>query len=441
MRLQQDNTAHGDFRWPALASALAAIPVPFRVKKRIVSPDGRRVVIEREAIRDITFEEMIARMEKVEPSQGRHREQLIATLVVLESIGIVTLESPSSTVQPGLEGVRISATSEPAGYLLQSLSKFMTTVPHQKSPIRSDSNIKSFRSVIGAALRNNKLNPHLVLANLLERGRENAAKDPLRRVRVISVLIKGERVKADSTRETESVYLHVKKPDWDSYALIGSAQGEGERDEETARLALEEDLETLADMFDLKPSGIEDEHDTELTITRGVYTHYTFNLFTVEALHDELRLLDDLEYAWFTFEEICNGKSRMGHTIMTRAGLLKRINEDRGLGSIPAVVINPKPFLAKSIRSQARDVVREFKDVVREAGELAQLAWRRLLSVKWWLVLLLGIIGFSVLIRPIINRSIPTLSNIADILGIIGFILSLGGIFADLRRQSRRRSR
>lgn len=438
MQTQSDDTGHSDFGYRVLASALAAVPAPIRIKERITLRDGQSPVVRvRTLIRDITFEELIARMDAIEPAQEGHREQLMAVLVILESLGIVALERPSPVDQVGLEGTKIYATSEPAGYLLRSISKLMTTVPRWKSSIRPDSNIKSMRSVIEAALDHSELNPHLVLAILLERSRENADEDPLRSVRVISVLVKGERVKPDST--TEAVYLHVRKPEWDSYALIGSRQGEGESEEETARLALQEDLETPSDKFELKPSGVKDEYDIELSMSHGVYTRYAFNLFIVEALHDELRLCDDLEYAWLTFEEICNQESRTGQRIITKADLLRRIDRTRGLDSIPTIVTNPEPFLAKSIRSQAREMVRAFKGVIREFGSLAQLVWKRLLSINWWLLLLLGIAGLFVILRPVINQNIPALSNVADVLGIIGFIISLVGIGVDLQRRRRRR--
>ncbi len=261
MQVGTDDKRDIGFECRALACALAVIPLP-TVSKELVVLGKETIVRERVLFSSVTLAELLSRMEAVDPRKIEHREQLVAALAVLESLGIVTVEKLAAREQ-SLEQMRISVTSEQAGFLLHSLSKFMTILPHQRSPIRPNSSVKSLHAVLEAALEQGRINPHLLLAILLERGRKGAAEDPLRTIRVISVLVKGERMKGDSK---ETVYLHVRKPDWDSYALIGSVQRVGEEDEQTARLALEEDLRTPAHLFAVRPSNIEDDSDLRLSI-------------------------------------------------------------------------------------------------------------------------------------------------------------------------------
>ena len=423
-------------KYRALSTALLAIPIPTRLKE-IVHSGGKEEVREKIEFHNITFGELLRVMDSCDTAREAHSEQLTSVLVVLEILGVISLDIPLHRANPNAETIRVCATSEAAGYLLHAIAKFLTTTSHQKSPIRSKSSIKSFRSIIESALDRNELDIHLVLANLLERNRENAHKQPLRSVRVVSVLIKGERRKRDSANKTEDVYLHVMKPAWDSYALIGSVQSEGEKDEETARLALEEDLQSPAEALVLRPSGIDDEEIVEFTITRGVYTRYSFTIWIAEALQGHLQLRDDLEYGWFTFEEICHQKSQSGQLIFTKANLLKKLDAASGLNTIPMIVTNIERFANKSIKSQSQDIIREIRDVVREFGELIMLLWDKIWSIRWWLILLIGMVVLFFILRPFINQTIPELSNIADIFGIIGFIILIFGMVLERHRRSR----
>jgi hypothetical protein len=404
-----------------LSRALAAIPVPITVKDR---PRAEQV-IERTVIRQIAWDELaeVAYLRKTD------LKQVLGALVVLEALGIIIFERATGTL-------RISTTSESAGYLLHSLGKHLASLPGAKSPLRPDSSIREFRSVIESAIHRNQIDPHLIIANILESSRQNAKQEPLRSARVISVLIKARRARSNCPKGTEEVYLHVKKPQWDSYALIGSVQNPGESDLETAQLALEEDLETSASAFDLRPSGVDDEYDTNLSINRGAITRYAFNLYYVTALHGNLGFRDDLEYAWFTFDEICHQESSTGQPIMTKAILLRRLDDNSVLGRVPALPTNTKPFLAKSLRSQARDALGATRDVARELGELIQLLWTKLLPVKWWLLLLMTTILAAVILRPIIGgKNIPALSNTADILSILGYAISGIGVVHGLSKR------
>jgi len=414
----------------ALARALEAIAVP-RVFKQRLSRGRNTTIKERVVFSDVTFAELIQVMRETEAAQVPHQEVLMTALGTLASLGIVEV-SRAAVGGRFDEQIRIRATSEPAGYLLHSLSRFLTTAPLGRSPIQPHSSTAEIKTVLERALDQERLNPHLLLAILLERCRANAEEDPIRSVRVISVLIKGEEAIDDSDLQKEPVYLHVRKPDWDSYALVGSVQNEGQQDIETARTALAEDLEGAVNLVDLKPSGVRDERDVQLSITHGALTLYSFNLFTAESLHGELNYRKDVDYAWFTYEEICDQVSKSGHPIITKKNLVQRINDARGLDSVPAVVTDPQPRTQRSVSLQAREVAKEFVDLFTEFKELFQVIWIRLWSAKWWVLLLLAAMCLAFVLPPIVTHYSPFLSKIADIVGIIGFFISLVGLVLKL---------
>jgi len=84
---------------------------------------------------------------------------------------------------------------------------------------------------------------------------------------------------------------------------------------------------------------------------------------------------------------------------MIEAGLLGCLDAERGLASIPCIVANPEPSIGTSVPTEAGDVVVALRYLLRECRELAQLLWRRFWSMKWWLLLMLGVAGFvSVLV-------------------------------------------
>lgn len=408
-----------------LGKALSIIPVPKRTKEIHKGRDGSITVTERILFHSVEIESLLAAIPREQSGE------LISVLTMLELLGIIAV---SRVDKQDWMGASIRATSEPAGWLIQTISKIITRYPLDEPVIRSYNSIAVIRPIIEAALEKNEINPHLILSNILQINFKEAYTSPLRQSRVISVLIKGERM-GKNGNQREAVYLHVHKPDWDSYALIGSVQSGGRSELETARLAIEEDLVTPSSAFSLSPSGVEDEYDIELSITRGVYTKYAFNLMIVESLSSPLLLKDDIEYDWFTLDEIINQKSLTGKRIMTKAELLKKIDNSRGLANIPSIVSNPKPFLGKSIRSQVLDVVHEFRDVLREIQELFQLLIMRMWALKWWLMLMFIVIVYAIFLRPRLNSIMPIVSDIADILGIIGFFLSFINISIGVKRR------
>lgn len=419
----------GDLRYSgrtlhALASALSAIPVPNVIKRRRPVLKGEAEV-QRDIFRmPVLLTELLDAMMTVEPGGEQHFEQLRSALVILELLGVVQLQGPPPVTQADWERVSVSATSESSGYLVQILSWFLENASGQGPVIHSSSNTTDFQAVLESALDYHEINSHIILTILMEQARPDATIYPMRTVRVISVLVKAERINLDYTRE--SVYLHIKKPGWEKYALVGSRVLPGASDEDTARLALLEDLGLRVERRDLRQSGVEDEHETELSMSCGVYTRYNYNLFTLESQHCELHL-DDLDYRWFTYKEICEQKSEQGQQIMTKPGLLRRIDTARGLDSVPVVMTIPAAGM-KSLQEQIKSVVRESRDVLDAVGELARLTRLRLLPLRWMFLLLVLSLAAYLTMRPYIEQNTPTISNIADVLGIVGFIGTLIGM-------------
>lgn len=108
------------------------------------------------------------------------------------------------------------------------------------------------------------------------------------RVRIILVLTMGQGARHESS--IESVYLRVEKPEWDSYALIGPRHVAGDTDEDTGRVTLSEDALIAVSLLDLTWSGVGDDSTVDLTITRGVYSDYSYNLFAAEGVRGALWL-------------------------------------------------------------------------------------------------------------------------------------------------------
>ncbi|HQV68895.1 MAG TPA: hypothetical protein PL141_03380 [Thermoflexales bacterium] len=398
----------------SLSKAFTSLPIPTTAKNRINSID----VDERTFLSKVTFNEILTN-----PINKEELNLIAGALITLEALGIIHIEKKG-------ERIWIWPTSEPAGYLLHSLSRLLDNYPGHKTPLSPDSSIKNFSSVIENALRDNLINPHLVLVNILESNRKEPYKQPLRRARVISVLIKGFRPKSTFSKAFDDVFLHVKKSGWDSYALVGSVQNSGESDIETALLALDEDLITSARDFTLISPNIKDEIYYSLSLNRGVFTQYEFNIFIAESLKSPLKLRGDLEYEWFTFEEICNQKSKLGLPIFTKAGLLKDIQTCIGLNNLPPIERHVAPIKNTSLRSQLKDIFLKVRGVFESFALFVKIFLQR---TKWWFVSFVSLAITFLVIRPIIaTENQPLLSNIGSLVSIFGFTITISGIIWNL---------
>ena len=400
-----------------LSVALGAIPVPVKEKEPGAGDAG---FVEREVIHSISMRDLLALPEGAEVLEGSWRHQLMGALAVLNWLGVVRLERPTSRTTSSMEELSVSASSEPAGYVLQGLSRLLTEPLGHASPIRADSRVTAFASILHEAIARGIINPHLVLANVLAVHRKDAERDGLREVRNISVLIKGGWSGRGAARE--AVYLHTYKPEYHSYSLPGAVPAPGWNDEETARFALREEIETPAERFKLQASGVEDAFDIRLTVTRGTYSQYAFNLFAVTAIDGALRIRTGVRHRSFTFGEMCRCMSHDGEAILPKGGLLENLAEQRGVDWIPQVVIDPGPDLGRSIRSEGAAVARELSHVARAGGRLARLiallygsAWK---YVAW----LLAVVVVLVLFRPVLDREFPGLGNLAALLTLAMFL-------------------
>jgi hypothetical protein len=407
--------------YQALAAALAAIQAP-RITKDPKEIGKKKI----EPAKHMSFDALLQSMGETnrETSRSERDSMLLATmLVLLDSVGAIEVNQT------------ICAVTEPAGHLLHSLGHFLkdcTATVDCYRPIQIDPYEEDERK-----------NPFLHLARQAEEHRiawaELIGKDiqPIREQKIISVLIKGERTIPTKMNGKETVYLHVWKEGYNAYALIGSEQIRGQSPKDAAYRALKEDLELPRDeeivkSMRLQPSGVEDISFVDYAPTRGAYTRYSFNLFWVYEMDGELKVENELKPRWLTYEEICRGKTRTGEKIITRTELVQAIDLDK----VPVVIADVRPF-DKSLSEQVKDLLREIKDIRRPLTQLSRSVGLIILSVKWWLLLLLGIILSAILLSPIIDRKLPGLSNVSDLLGIISFIASLVGLAMKLQKSRR----
>lgn len=421
-----------------LSDSLARIPVPTSIKEKKVLDNQKVSIVERVIIRDTTIGEMLINESNIEVDQALLKPILYSTLLVLRTLGIINLANQQEET-PNLlhDQIRVAATSEPAGYLIQTLCIHLAKSHELKSPITPDSSIFEFRSIITSALEINQLNPHLVLSNIFERNRKNSSdKHTLRQSRVISALIKGTR-KDKVYDENINVFLHVWKPKWDSYALIGSVQNASSTDIETAKLALQEDTYTSIESFQLTEANIADEYINELSVSRGVITQYAFNLVIVETLHDELILRDELEYAWLSVEEIIEQKALTGERIITNPKLIQKLGQSRDFNSIPTIINNVDQKLQRTFRHYFYRFWKEFLEFLLAFLRLLYFFWLRIWSIKWWVIGLL-ISGFLFFIFRPFSPEGTSLGYWADVLTIAGFFISLIGTMVSLWSISRK---
>ena len=275
----------------ALAVIFDAIPSVKYSKERI--PKGNQYDIRpKEIIREISIERLIGTLKNRTSLESNHVEFLYTVVFLLNALGIINIHYDRKSI-------RVSPSSLPASSLLKNLGGVLRNNTHRESPINSAANIEPIISVVQEQINNRYLDIHLLLSNLISFDFAKNRDEPLFELRIISVLIKGTRKKRFSD-EKENVYLHVYKDEWGKYALIGSKQGINQSDEDTARLALDEDLLNNSDKFVLAPSGVDDVVVDEPDFTLGMYTRYYFNLYVVENFHDVYLEGTNLKYAWFT---------------------------------------------------------------------------------------------------------------------------------------------
>jgi len=399
----------------ALAAVLAIIPVP-RVTKDPKEIGKRRI----EPAKHIPFDAILNRMSETNPEvkRGERDNMILATaLVLLDSIGAIEV-SKNQTV---------AAVTEPAGQLLHSLSRFLKECAvgqYCYRPVRLDPDEEDPCK-----------RPFLILARQAEEHRiawaENESRkiEPIREHKITSVLIKGERTRPTTINGREEVYLHVWNAGWDAYTLIGSGQVSGEHSKDTAYRALKEDLdiprdEEILQKIRLRPSGVGDKLVEAYSPTHGAYTRYRFNLFWVEQVDSELKVRGGLRPQWFTYEEICNQRATTGESIITNVELIRAIDRDK----VPIAITDVRPF-ARPISEQFKDLLNEIRDVGKPLGELMKSVVLTVLSFKWWLLLLIGIVVVVIFVLPKVG-----LGPIADVVGIVVFLVWLAGLIINRHR-------
>ena len=388
--------------YKALVMALGAIPIGSK-EKRIEAG----AVNERERLTPVSWK-LLVDLICDQPSLREIREnQLHVLLSVLEVLGVVEIARQ--------EEWYVRSTSVAASYLIQNIRQYWE-YKTEGSFIKPDSDVGPFRVVIETGLKNDIINPHLILSNIMAWESLKAGLPPLRQHRVISVLIKGERRVQNSNRR-EEVYLHVYKPEWGSYALIGSGQQSGHTDIQTAKLAFMEDLATDIDAVRFRASEVSDATRREPTVTRGVYTQYSFNLLVVEHTEKPLLLRPDRSFAWFTIDEIANGKGKNSEVIITNKDLLRAVDAKVGLKSLPTIV--PAEIVAQlespgvQIADLKTGVLKLLKDTMRYFVQ--QLRWIKLIVALTVVVALL----------MLVSNYFPQFGQVAIVLGLIAALIEI----------------
>lgn len=397
----------------AVARALKIIPVPDEFG----------------TFRGISFNEMLRELEASSVDGAHARTLLVAILTALEAIGAIRpVVSPISST-PNFEDCTIYASTESAAYFIRALSRLLPSTDFAKSPIQATSS-RTF-----GGLFDETIDPHLLMANLLERyrtdiNRDEPDREPLRHRRIISVLLKGQ-IKKGSGKAGD-VYLHTYKPRWQKYALIGSKQKSGETDLQTAMRAILEDLDTPPECFTLLPSGVQDKHNQYVAPTRGVFTDYSFNLVVATNVTRPIVVRQNLDYAWFTAEEILDQKSKDGLQIMTNPELIKDLVRDwpGGLESVQPLAheASARPVRRISIRAQIRII---FDEVGR------RLRTKYMRFYPWILLLGLGAATAGILFFTPHTNLDPYWANVLTIVGVLLALGSVIGLILSVFRASR----
>ena len=97
----------------ALANALSAIPIPLRSKGRIVEDRGKLVITEDVHYKYVTLEDLARKMDSICSKHTDHSAKLVDILAILETLGIIAVESQLNYDISRLEMTRIVATPEP----------------------------------------------------------------------------------------------------------------------------------------------------------------------------------------------------------------------------------------------------------------------------------------------------------------------------------------
>lgn len=406
----------------ALSAALSSIPAP-RITK-----DSKRVgKIRMESPKFVPVSTILYNMSKVNPkAERRERDSILLStaLVLLDSIGAIEVTDNKT----------VATVTESAGYFLYSLSHYLrlcATMPDVYRPVHLDPSEEELCT-----------RPFLILARQAEEHRiawaqENGLDiEPIRGKQNVSVVIKGERpiLTGLSGNGKEIVYLHVWNDGQKAYTLIGSEQLGDESPKDTAYRALKEDLDIPCDeevlqKIYLQPSGIGDIVVKAYSPTHGAHTRYVFNLFFVESIAGRFEVREDLAPRWFTYEEICKQWSRTGEYIISNKN---KVFEVVDLSRIPIAITGVRPY-EKPMSRQVKDLLTEVREVKEPLGELTKSICLVVLSLKWYLLFVVILLVSAVFMSPIIDRKLPGLSNVADILGILGFIVSLVGLAIKLQ--------
>jgi len=406
----------------ALSAAFLSMPAP-RITKDSKWIGKTRI----ESPKHVPVSAILHNMGRVNPEaeRGERDSMLLSTaLVLLDSIGAIEVT----------ESKTVAAVTESAGYFLHSLGQYLRLCanrPDTYRPIHLDPSEEELCE-----------RPFLILARQAEEHRIAWAQEndqdiePIRTKQNVSVVIRGERpiLSKLSGNGKEAVYLHVWNEGQNAYTLIGSEKLGGESLKDTAYRALKEDLdfprdEEVLQKIDLQPCGARDLAVEAYSPTHGAYTKYVFNLFFASIIDGELQVRGNLKPRWFTYEEISNQQSKTGeHIISDKYGVFGAVD----LSIVPSVFTRVRPY-AKPIGRQLEDLLIEVKDVKAPLGELASSIWSVVLSWKWYLLLIAILLLSALLMSPITDEKLPGLSNVADILGILGFIASLIGVAVRLQ--------
>lgn len=423
----------GESELQALSSSLSIIPLV----KKIKLFNEKNEVSEQEIVTTITLQNLLRTLKTVDDIELDDDQLfllLTGALVVLETLGIIGTEYENGDI-------KIWATSEPASFLLKNMGCFVENrLNYHRSFILPNSEIEFFQPILERAIEIGKLNPHLVFSNLIAY-RFQGSVEPLRKQQIVSVLIKGRRIIRGFFRQRtveEVVYLHIYKPGWDSYALIGSRREDGQTLEETARLALKEDLKTPSNNFILQPSDVPDVMVERPSISRGVITRYAFNLFVVTGVTSKLLLRRDSEkikYRWFTYEEIKLGISRTGEAIMTNTELIDSYHEKNNLDLVPTIVFPHEIPETEPFRHKLNLIKQDFQSGFQRLWDLFIELLMKMWFYKWAVLALPIFIMLFLVLRPLLNRSIPSLNNIDSLLGISMFLVYIIGAFKERQRR------
>ena len=270
------------------------------------------------------------------PSDVNHRNFiLVGALAILRIIGLITIDNSGN----------VRVTSRLAHFAIGSLSRFF----EESTPV--------FRSPSTDGIEEKNLVDFTKALEFVRISKLNGDKDPLHARNIVNIIIKSKQIRRGKKKD---VYLHVYHPKWNAYHLVGIGKKDTDKpDDELASLAMEKDqLLLLPHKYKLKPWTTGSLQVTEISMSTGAITDYTYSIKIAKKISGGLPLRKwinersdwtNQRFKWFTLEEIEQLRSDGGDKIFfSTPAILKNID----LEEIPVSVDR-----VDDVRIRLRDVI------------------------------------------------------------------------------------